>query len=134
MAGSGHPHSIHSVGSENAAFVWDNAAAPVLEINSGETVQLECADASGGQLSADPPPRTSPPSTSPGSTQSRVRSMSKKPQPGDVLQIDILELTPKAWGWTAIIPGFGLLADEFPDPWLNISQRRRRQQQRPIRR
>ncbi|MGZ4170709.1 MAG: acetamidase/formamidase family protein, partial [Solirubrobacteraceae bacterium] len=46
----------------------------------------------------------------------------KTAQPGDVLQIEILELTPKNWGWTAIIPGFGLLADEYPDPWLNISQ------------
>ena len=121
LAGSGHPHSIHSVGSENAAFVWDNAAAPVLEINSGETVQLECADASGGQLTAE-------------STTQDVANLDltkvnpvtgpvyvKDAQPGDVLQIDILELTPKAWGWTAIIPGFGLLADEFPDPWLNIS-------------
>ncbi|MGZ4178803.1 MAG: acetamidase/formamidase family protein [Solirubrobacteraceae bacterium] len=122
MAGSGHPHSIHSVGSENAAFVWDNAAAPVLEIESGEVVQLECADASGGQLSAQ-------------STAEDVKNLDlsrvnpvtgpvyvKTAQPGDVLQIEILELTPKNWGWTAIIPGFGLLADEYPDPWLNISQ------------
>ena len=28
---------------------------------------------------------------------------------------------PRTWGWTAIIPGFGLLADEFSDPWLRIS-------------
>jgi acetamidase/formamidase len=41
--------------------------------------------------------------------------------PGDVLAVEILELRPKTWGWTAIIPGFGLLADEFPDPWLRIS-------------
>jgi acetamidase/formamidase len=27
-----------------------------------------------------------------------------------------------SWGWTAIIPGFGLLAEEFADPWLRISQ------------
>jgi acetamidase/formamidase len=39
-----------------------------------------------------------------------------------VLAVEILELRPHAWGWTAIIPGFGLLADEFPDPWLNISR------------
>jgi acetamidase/formamidase len=120
LAGSGH--SIHSVGSEHAAFVWDNAATPVLEIASGETVALECADASGGQLSAQ-------------STADDVASLDltrvnpvtgpvyvKDARPGDVLQIDILELTPRDWGWTAIIPGFGLLADEFPEPWLNISR------------
>jgi acetamidase/formamidase len=122
LTGSGHSHSIHSVGSENAAFVWDNAASPVLEIESGEAVQLECADASGGQLSA-------------ASTADDVANMDltrvnpvtgpvyvKNAAPGDVLQIEILELTAKNWGWTAIIPGFGLLADEFPEPWLNISR------------
>lgn len=24
------------------------------------------------------------------------------------------------WGWTALIPGFGLLADEYPEPALKI--------------
>jgi acetamidase/formamidase len=45
----------------------------------------------------------------------------KDARPGDVLAVEILELRPGDWGWTAIIPGFGLLADEFPDPWLRIS-------------
>ncbi len=42
-------------------------------------------------------------------------------QAGRRPRVEIKELKPKNWGWTAIIPGFGLLADEFPDPWLNIS-------------
>jgi acetamidase/formamidase len=46
----------------------------------------------------------------------------KGAQPGDVLAIDILELRPLDWGWTAIIPGFGLLAEEYSDPWLRISE------------
>jgi acetamidase/formamidase len=32
-----------------------------------------------------------------------------------------LDFRPRDWGWTALIPGFGLLADEFPEPWLRIS-------------
>jgi acetamidase/formamidase len=36
--------------------------------------------------------------------------------------VEILEMRPHNWGWTAIIPGFGLLADEFTEPWLRISQ------------
>jgi acetamidase/formamidase len=122
LTGSGHPHSIHSVGSEGAAFVWDNAATPVLEIDSGEAVHLECADASGGQLD-----QKSTASDVANLDFTRVNPVTgpvyvKQAQPGDVLQIEILELAPKDWGWTAIIPGFGLLADEFPDPWLNISR------------
>jgi len=40
-----------------------------------------------------------------------------------VLKIKILDLETAAYGWTAIFPGsmgFGLLADEFPDPCLKI--------------
>ena len=36
-------------------------------------------------------------------------------EPGDTLQVDLLEFEPADWGWTASIPGFGLLADDFPD-------------------
>ncbi len=119
---SGHNHSIHSVSSEHSAFVWDNALAPALEVESGATVELETADASGGQLNER-------------STAEDVKNLDlnrvnpvtgpiyvKGAKPGDVLAVEIRELKPHDWGWTAIIPGFGLLADEFPDPWLNISQ------------
>jgi acetamidase/formamidase len=40
--------------------------------------------------------------------------------PGDTLQVDILTVEPGPYGWTAIIPGFGLLADQFPDPWVHV--------------
>jgi acetamidase/formamidase len=35
--------------------------------------------------------------------------------------VDILGVEVADWGWTANIPGFGLLADRFPDPHLSIS-------------
>ena len=37
-------------------------------------------------------------------------------EPGDVLAVTLLEIELGSWGWTAITPGFGFLADEFPDP------------------
>ena len=40
--------------------------------------------------------------------------------PGDVLKITLLDFRPSGWGWTANISGFGLLADQFPDPALHI--------------
>jgi acetamidase/formamidase len=39
-----------------------------------------------------------------------------------VLAVEILEFKPRDWGWTALIPGFGLLANEFPEAWLRISR------------
>jgi acetamidase/formamidase len=113
--------SIHEVGSNRTHTVWDNSIAPVLEVEPGTTVELAVTDASGGQLDRD----------------SRVEDVAaldfarvnpvtgpvyvKGAAPGDVLEVEILSLQPRDWGWTAIIPGFGLLADEFPDPWLQIS-------------
>ena len=43
-------------------------------------------------------------------------------EPGDTLQVDLLDFTPADWGWTASIPGFGLLADDFPDGLLKITR------------
>jgi acetamidase/formamidase len=94
----------------------------MLEIESGDAVQLEAADASGSQLT-------------PESTAADVAALDfervnpitgpvfvRGARPGDVLAVEILELAPHDWGWTAIIPGFGLLADEFTEPWLRISE------------
>jgi len=43
-------------------------------------------------------------------------------EPGDTLQIDLLAFQPADWGWTAIIPGFGLLADEFAKPAYHVTR------------
>jgi len=40
--------------------------------------------------------------------------------PGDAVALTFLDLKPSGWGWTANIPGFGLLADQFPDPALHV--------------
>lgn len=42
-------------------------------------------------------------------------------EPGGTLQIELLSFEPANWGWTASIPGFGLLADEFPDPFYKVT-------------
>lgn len=39
-------------------------------------------------------------------------------EPGDALEVDILEIEPAATGTTAVIPGFGLLGDQFDEPVL----------------
>lgn len=46
--------------------------------------------------------------------------------PGQTLEIEILELTPGQWGWTTFIPGLGLLADDFPEPFLKTYDLRKR--------
>ena len=39
-------------------------------------------------------------------------------EPGDLLVVDILEVSPSSHGYTAQVPGFGFLRDEFPEPFL----------------
>jgi len=42
----------------------------------------------------------------------------KDAEPGDALEVEILALRPGSWGWTALLPGLGLLASDFPDPYV----------------
>ena len=41
-------------------------------------------------------------------------------EPGDALKVTIEAFKPSGFGWTANIPGFGLLADDFKEPALTI--------------
>ena len=41
-------------------------------------------------------------------------------EPGDALKVTIRQFMPSGVGWTANIPGFGLLADQFTEPALHI--------------
>jgi acetamidase/formamidase len=116
-----HRHSLHEVRPEAFNYVWDNAIPPALEVDSGADVELHVRDAGDEQIGRD-----SGTEAVTALDFSHVNPVSgpvfvKDAKPGDVLAVEILELRPGDWGWTAIIPGFGLLADEFPDPWLRIS-------------
>jgi acetamidase/formamidase len=106
-------------------FGWDNALAPALQIDPGATILFHCQDSSAGQLGPD-------------STVSDVTALDfgrinpvsgpihvASARPGDALKITIDSFAPQrragaGFGWTANIPGFGLLADQFTDPALHI--------------
>jgi acetamidase/formamidase len=114
--------SIHEVRPDAFNYVWDNALAPALEVESGETLELHVRDASDEQIGRD-----SDAEDVAKLDFSHVNPVSgpvyvKGARPGDVLAVELLEFRPPEWGWTAIIPGFGLLADEYPEPWLRISE------------
>jgi len=117
-AGCGCPaHTIHHAQSH---IGWDNALTPVLRIEPGTSVEFDVYEASGGQLS-------------PTSVVQDVQTLDfdrinpvtgpvfiEGAEPGDVLKVTLQSFKPSGWGWTANIPGFGLLADEFKDPALHI--------------
>jgi acetamidase/formamidase len=115
-------HTLHSVREDAFNYVWDNALEPALEVEDGAVVELHVRDASDEQIRADSGPedvmRLDFDHVNPASGPVFVEGAS----PGDVLAVELLEFRPPEWGWTALIPGFGLLADEFPEPWLRISR------------
>ena len=110
-------HTIHSL---QHHFGWDNANKPVIDIKSGETIEIDTVDSSGSQLNID-------------STIDDVKNLDfSKVNPvtgpifiedakvGDVVEVELIDFIASGWGWTAVIPGFGLLTDEFTEPDLNL--------------
>ena len=110
-------HSIHAAASHVG---WDRSISPCVAVSPGSTVEIETIDSSGGQLSAS------------SAIQDlinldflRVNPVTgpiyvEGAQPGDALRVRFDEFHPSGWGWTANIPGFGLLADQFVEPALHI--------------
>ncbi|MCB9946350.1 MAG: acetamidase/formamidase family protein [Rhodospirillaceae bacterium] len=110
-------HTIHR---DHHHFGWDNSLPPVMTVAPGTMLTFETVDASGGQLSPD-----STVADVAGIDFDKVNPVTGPvyvdgAKPGDALKITLLGYQPSGWGWTANIPGFGLLADQFPDPALHL--------------
>src|SRR5579859_1026265 len=112
--------TIHSVSEEQFQNAWDNAVPPVLTVSENETITIRTREASNGQILTD--------SGIGAITEldfARVNPVHgpiavQNARPGDVVQIDLHSIEVQSWGWTANIPGFGLLADEYAEPFLHI--------------
>jgi acetamidase/formamidase len=115
------PNATAHVSADQNHLAWDPAIAPVASVGSGDVVEFECLDASNGQLDADSTTETLGQLDFDRVDQVTGPVEVTGAEPGDTLQVDLLELEPADWGWTASIPGFGLLADDFPDPYLKIT-------------
>jgi formamidase len=110
-------HTIHQ---QHHHFGWDRSIEPVLSVQPGQTVEIETTDSSGGQLNA----RSELPDLIDLSFD-RVNPVTgpiyiEGAEPGDAVVVTFLDFQPSGWGWTANIPGFGLLTDQFPDASLHI--------------
>ena len=112
--------TIH-VARDKFHLAWDRSIEPIATIQSGEIVEFDALDASCGQITAN-----STVEDLANLDFSRVDQVNgpigvEGAEPGDTLEIELLDFSPADWGWTASIPGFGLLADDFPDPALRIT-------------
>jgi len=99
-------------------YKWDQSLPPAIEVDPGDVVHFETEEVTDGQVK-------------PGSPASALTSLDfnrlyplagpvfvKGARPGDVLEVEILDLQALDWGWTGIIPGLGLLAADFSEPYI----------------
>jgi acetamidase/formamidase len=111
--------AVHHLDDTRPHAFWDNSYPPRLRIEAGDTVVFETQEASANQITA-------------GSTSAHLGALSFDPihpltgpvyvegaEPGDALEVEILGLQHKGWGWNGVIPGFGLLGSEFTEPYLH---------------
>jgi len=91
---------------------------PILTVDEGEEVVLATRDGVDGQLG-------------PGTTEADIAIMDagavhpltgpvfvKGAAPGDVLEIEFLDIIPQPYGFTSIVPGLGFLRDIYTTPYL----------------
>lgn len=110
--------SEHRIPRERVHYKWDNSNRPAIEIDPGDIVHCETEEVSGGQIK-------------PGMPASVLTSLSfdrlyplagpvyvRGAEPGDTLEVSVLALEPLGWGWAAIIPGLGLLSEDFATPYI----------------
>ncbi|MCF8567659.1 acetamidase/formamidase family protein [Alicyclobacillus tolerans] len=108
----------HFFPNDKVHYTWDVAHEPVLRIQSGDTVIFETRDVSDGQFG-------------PSSTTEDVANLDwnrvyplagpvyvEGAEAGDTLAVEVLNMHPLGWGWTAVLPGLGLLAEDFPNAYL----------------
>ena len=110
-------HTIHN---HQCHYGWNRDNKPVVRVAPGESIEFHPVDSSGGQLTQS-------------STVADIATLDfakvnpvagpvyvEGAEPGDAIKVTLLHFAPSGWGWTANIPGFGLLADQFKDPALHI--------------
>lgn len=102
----------HLLDKDAVIWRWDASLPAAIEIDPGDSIVFETPEITRGQIT-------------PATTAADLHSLDfelihqisgpvavRGAEPGDTLVVEIVEIVPKAWGWTAIIPGFGLLAED----------------------
>ncbi|MGY5875910.1 MAG: acetamidase/formamidase family protein [Candidatus Thorarchaeota archaeon] len=103
---------------KDVVYKADRSNPPVLRVKSGETVVFECRDAFNQviQKPTDLPINFDMERINPATGPVYIEGA----EPGDTLEVHILDIRVAKQGSCCIIPDFGYLAPEFPEPWTRI--------------
>lgn len=110
----------HYFPEDRVHYVWDDELEPALTVAPGDTVVYRTREVSDGQIT-------------PQSTADAIAAFDwarvyplcgpvavEGAEPGDTLVVEVVDIHTVGWGWTAVIPGFGLLPEDFPDAYLKV--------------
>ena len=110
----------HTVPEGQVHYLWDEGHEPTVRIASGDEISVRTREVSDGQITRE-------------STVDVLGSLDMErlyplagpvyvegAEPEDTLVVEMVSIETQGWGWTAILPGLGLLPDEFPNPYLRI--------------
>jgi acetamidase/formamidase len=103
---------------ERVHYKWNRDLPPAIAVSPGDVVTCLTRDVTDGQVT-------------PGCDASVLGTVNfdriyplagpifvRGAAPGDALEVEILDLQTQGWGWNGILPGLGLLADDFPTPYI----------------
>lgn len=108
----------HVLDRRKVHYKWDNSLEPAIEVESGDVVHFQTEEVTDGQITPGMP------ASALGSLDfNRLYPLAgpvfvQGAEPGDVLEVEILSLKTLDWGWAGILPGLGLLPEDFPDPYI----------------
>lgn len=110
----------HRLDGSAVHYAWDNALPPRLEVDPGDIVTVESRGGGDGYYTPrsthEDVLRRPRPKGHALTGPIRVRGA----RPGDAIRVDLLEMRIWDWGYTFVGPGWGLLQDEMPGPFLKI--------------
>jgi acetamidase/formamidase len=110
----------HYFPEDKVHYVWDNELDPALTVAPGDTVVYRTREVSDGQIS--------PSSTTEdlaGLDWERLYPLAgpvavEGAEPGDAVEVEVLDIHTEGWGWAAVLPGFGLLEEDFSEAYLKV--------------
>lgn len=113
--------TLHHLDASVRVDRWNNALPPRLTVEPGDTVAIEMADASGFQVQPD----WTREDFRDKFDSSKVHALTgpiaiNGAEAGDQLVVHFEGFEHQGWAWTSIIPGLGLLAEDFPEHHLFI--------------
>jgi acetamidase/formamidase len=107
MGTSAVPGPIHRL--------WTPEHEPVLQVADGDVITFDAEECSAGQLAGHrnggPVPHLDYDLLYPLVGPVLVEGA----EPGDAVELEVVEYRSGTWGWTSVLPNFGLLTEDFPD-------------------